>query len=220
MDTVKCNMSVLCCLRISDISSSLSTTELSVQPPPPPQPQHRLHHRQPGQQQVQCVGLRGPQPLRAEMVWRVTSRSSRHHLDKFPRRRRCWHRVMRSNKLYKPDSLTSYRLCWANWGRMLILHIPPNLPSLQPDSNYKFWWNVLRRISVSQIGKWGVLACLLSEILAQTPCWYQWWSILANVGGNFSVKVFVTFRHLLVPWQVLCSAGYLQCCDKKWEWQH
>ena len=34
MDTVKCNMSVLCCLRISDISSSLSTTELSVQPPP------------------------------------------------------------------------------------------------------------------------------------------------------------------------------------------
>ena len=131
MDTVKCNMSVLCCLRISDISSSLSTTELSVQPPPPPQPQHRLHHRQPGQQQVQCVGLRGPQPLRAEMVWRVTSRSSRHHLDKFPRRRRCWHRVMRSNKLYKPDSLTSYRLCWANWGRMLILHIPP----VSPPSN-------------------------------------------------------------------------------------
>ena len=38
MDTVKCNMSVLCCLRISDISSSLSTTELSVQPPPPSSP--------------------------------------------------------------------------------------------------------------------------------------------------------------------------------------
>ena len=98
---------------------------------PPPQPQPRLHRHHPGQQQVQFVSLRGPQPWLAEMVWRVISRSSRHHLDKFPRRRRCWQWLIRSNKLYKPDSLTSYRLCWGDYN----LYFPPH-----------FWWLILMKL--------------------------------------------------------------------------
>ena len=52
----------------------------------------------------QVVDLRGPQPCRAETCWRVTSISSRHHLDKFPRRSRCGHWLRRSNKLHTQDS--------------------------------------------------------------------------------------------------------------------
>ena len=139
MDTVKCNMSVLCCLRISDISSSLSTTELSVQPPPPSSPASTPPPPPPARSATSSVCWSERTPALAggdglEGYIKILQTPLR-QVSKTPQ--------MLTPSDEKQQTLQAglshfISTLLGKLGENANFTHPSSLPSLQPDSNYKF----------------------------------------------------------------------------------